>query len=94
MTTGGIAGMVRTTWAASAGSRRGSIAQTTTSAGCSAASVRTAATRPWRTTRSSTGEPVSTVTLRVAIRFSSASVSRAIPPSAAGTRQAPKDCSR
>ena len=61
-TTGGIAGIVRSTYDASAGSRRGSTATTTTSASTSPAAVRTPTARPSRTTRSSTATPVSTVT--------------------------------
>ena len=49
MTTGGIAGIVLSTYGARAGRRRGSTAQTTTSASSSPASVATATTRPSRT---------------------------------------------
>ena len=53
-------------------------------------SVRTATTPPWRTTRSTTVLPVSTLTPRVDSRRVSASASPDMPP---GTVQAPKACS-
>ena len=90
MTTGGIAGIVFSTYGARAGSRRGSIATTTTVASRSPVEVATAATRPSRTTRSSTTVSVRTVTFRVPIRSASAVPTAAMPP---GTVHAPNCCS-
>ena len=86
-----MAGIVRLTYDASAGSRRGSMATTTASAATSPAGVRTAATRPPLTTRSSASVSVCTTTPRVARRSAIAVPSVASPP---GTVQEPKRCWR
>ena len=86
-----MVGIVRSTYGARAGSIRGSIAHTTTSASTAPDAVATATARPSRTTMSVASTSSATVTPRVAIRSVSAEVSDAIPPVIV---HAPNRCSR